>query len=254
MHCVCKAHRFSAELDAPLAAPAPGEPCGCARPPRVRQYREVSLRHGEDDEVPEVTIACRRRLALPRRAALLTAGAVTLAAGALATVAKLGRGRMASGNHQEVVEQALMRGQACGPVEADVDYILEGDFLLLVAQVEDGDRCCKVCDWQDQCHAWTWVLNASLVPGAGQGECWLKGGRLVQKMRKAGLLAGLKASIGRPAAGGPPTLGQTATRAEAKDTANGHQLPTTSSTTTTTTTRAAGEIGAAHPGLPAPDG
>jgi len=77
----------------------------------------------------------------------------------------------------------------CGKAETDVDYIFEGEWLLLVGSVSTSERCCHLCLAQEQCCGWTWTSNASKVEGSAPGQCWLKGGTLVQKLPKPGLIS-----------------------------------------------------------------
>lgn len=59
-----------------------------------------------------------------------------------------------------------------------------------VDHITSPDQCCHLCQKQTKCNAWTWVKNA----GAG-GQCWLKGGQVVSKIKKEGVVSGLSSVV-----------------------------------------------------------
>jgi len=97
----------------------------------------------------------------------------------------------------DLVQQQLINTQleqVCSKSDEDMDYIFQGEWLQLVGDVETGEKCCALCHSQVKCRAWTWVRNSSKVEGAEPGQCWLKGGTMVQGIKKPGMVSALVAS------------------------------------------------------------
>mmetsp|Transcript_30171 Transcript_30171/g.76308 ORF Transcript_30171/g.76308 Transcript_30171/m.76308 type:complete len:209 (+) Transcript_30171:91-717(+) len=99
-----------------------------------------------------------------------------------------------TGPSLNVVQEQVLSTQVektCRKPDLDTDYIFEGRWLLLVGSVSGSERCCHLCHGKSLCRAWTWISNASEVEGADPGQCWLKGGTLIQKLPKVGLISAL---------------------------------------------------------------
>jgi len=118
---------------------------------------------------------------------------------------------------QEAVADAPM---VCSASEDGLDYIFQGEWLLLVTNVADGARCCELCRDQDACQGWSWVYNTSNVMGGEDHQCWLKGGTLVEKLPKLGIVSGSRTLLGAGAtdlAAGAQSPGASAVRGSASE-------------------------------------
>jgi len=78
---------------------------------------------------------------------------------------------------------------SCGGIESGVDFVVDGSFGYSVNEVSSPDDCCKHCQKEQQCKAWTWVKDAGLN-SLNPGQCWLKGGNVVNKVPKVGVVSG----------------------------------------------------------------
>jgi len=81
----------------------------------------------------------------------------------------------------------------CGAVESGVDFVVDSNWGYSVNQIPSPDRCCGLCQKEPQCKAWTWIRDAGLG-GLSPGQCWLKGGEVVSKLRKEGVVSGLQSA------------------------------------------------------------
>jgi len=89
----------------------------------------------------------------------------------------------------------------CAKKEEGVDFV----FATLagaghVDNIASPDQCCALCNVEPECMAYTWVRDARLWYG-NPGQCWLKGGDLVDKAHKDGVIS---AMVDRNASSNPP--------------------------------------------------
>jgi len=81
----------------------------------------------------------------------------------------------------------------CGEIESGIDFVVESEWGYSVNEIPSPDVCCELCQKEPQCKAWTWIKDAKLG-GLFPGQCWLKGGLPISKLKKEGVVSGLQTS------------------------------------------------------------
>lgn len=79
----------------------------------------------------------------------------------------------------------------CGKMEEDIDYVyasLAGAGHI--DNIASASQCCALCSVNKDCAAFTWVKDANLWFG-DPGQCWLKGGDMIDKVDKTGVISAL---------------------------------------------------------------
>lgn len=100
--------------------------------------------------------------------------------------------------------QLLSLHLTCEEEEKDIDY--EYSQLAGVGHLDNigsSKRCCDLCRAEEDCLAYTWVKDAKL-PRGNPGQCWLKGGKYVQKAYKQGVWSAFGSSKARTQANVAP--------------------------------------------------
>jgi len=141
------------------------------------------------------------------------------------------------------VEATRRRKDDCGLTEKDVDYVSSSTWGFGMDHVATADECCAKCRERKECMSWTWVEDAGLPSGC-KSQCWVKGGLPVRKVRKLGVISGLRQSDkkadAQPTA--PSYVHEALTEAfvgEGLSTFDICPVPTTTTTSATSATRLA---------------
>merc|ERR1712062_559658 len=92
----------------------------------------------------------------------------------------------------------------CGRIEFGVNYESYDGWQATIENVEKPDICCRYCQAEKRCKAWSFWQGPSAPPHAGRswrilqgntlpGSCWLRGVKPMKSERRweSGLVAGL---------------------------------------------------------------
>lgn len=89
------------------------------------------------------------------------------------------------------VEASTNPREDCGETEKDLDYVASSSWGFGMDHVASAGECCAKCKELPKCKAWTWVKDAGLLEGC-KSQCWVKGGLPIRKVRKLGVVSGLR--------------------------------------------------------------
>jgi len=155
--------------------------------PVLQEYLNIEEATDEDAAAGQDTPVHRSHLsvkvALPAGAALVIA--------ALATLALLPRQALRAGTPAIAIrrwEEDLQSTQ-CGVMENNTDYVEYSGWGTNMDHIPGPDMCCAFCQAEPRCKSFVWVADAKL-PGC-PSQCWLKGGKPVDKKSKEGVVGGI---------------------------------------------------------------
>ncbi|CAJ1413855.1 unnamed protein product, partial [Effrenium voratum] len=123
---------------------------------------------------------------LPRKAVLLLAGVCALCAAAAFFNTKVAR---SNARHAIAKWDGDLSSSQCGHMENNTDYVEFSGWGTNLDHIPSPDMCCAFCQANPKCKSFVWVADAGL--DGCPSQCWLKGGKPVQKKGKAGVVAGV---------------------------------------------------------------
>lgn len=140
------------------------------------------------------------RLLVVTGVALLAAASAAGALLVISPIASFGRWRSGVVTLDSIRLDATMDAQllaitgpsanACGALDDDVDFEYTNVAGLgHLDSIGSSQECCRLCQGEPTCKAFTWVKDAKLLIG-NPGQCWLKGGGFIRKKAKQGVYSG----------------------------------------------------------------